>query len=157
MMNSKAKKKWAWSWGKGIFLVYGLFVCGILFMVTAAVRQKIDLVAPDYYARELVYQQQIDKMKRSNALPEPLTIKVEKDNIVLHFPFSGDSVSGMVDLFRPSDALHDRKIEILAGVDGKMYIPVQDLHPGAYRIKVDWMCQGISYFDEQVLVIQSVH
>jgi hypothetical protein len=55
----KLKGVWGrWNWGKGIVLVYSLFVLGILFLVYQSKQQKLDLVYDDYYAQELMFQNQ---------------------------------------------------------------------------------------------------
>ena len=143
-----------WNWGSSIFLMYGLFVAGILLMVTMAFRQRVDLENRDYYARELVFQHQIDKMHRSRALNNPLKVMLENRFIVIRFPFTGSALSGKVELFRPSNAENDHLFYVNADVDGNMKIPAAAMAPGAYRVKVDWEFQGITYYDEQVLLIQ---
>jgi hypothetical protein len=153
-VEPEKKSKWQWNWGKGIFLIYSLFVTGMLIMVFGTFRQTIDLEAPDYYAKELAFQEQIDKKNRSNALVEPLKMSIEKDRIVLDFPFEGSAIQGEIELFRPSDAIHDRKFMIRADENGMMKIPVKEMAPGPYRMKVDWVYKGIAYYDEEVMLIQ---
>jgi hypothetical protein len=60
------------NWGYKILFVYAIFITGILFMVFKSATQKMDLVTPDYYAKELKYQEKIDESNRVNALSEEL-------------------------------------------------------------------------------------
>ena len=56
------------SWGKKIMFVYIVFVAGILFLVYKSSSQKVDLVTPDYYKKELAFQHTIEERERANAL-----------------------------------------------------------------------------------------
>jgi hypothetical protein len=49
------------SWGKGIILVFVVFVLGIGVLVYRSMTKNIDLVTTNYYEKELKYQEQIDK------------------------------------------------------------------------------------------------
>mgnify|MGYP003351831803 CR=1 FL=1 len=54
------------NWGWRIVMLYGGFVVLILFLVYKTTTVKDDLVTPDYYAKELKYQEQLDKQKRTH-------------------------------------------------------------------------------------------
>lgn len=56
------------NWGWRISILYSGFVVFMLFMVFKTTTVKDDLVTPDYYAKELEYQQHIDKQERANQL-----------------------------------------------------------------------------------------
>ena len=62
------------SWGKAIFLVMTAFVLLMAsFMYRAAFNQE-ELVAENYYEQEIKYQQQIDKLNRTGALGEAVSL-----------------------------------------------------------------------------------
>jgi hypothetical protein len=154
MKNNIGKKQgWRWNWGTGIFIVFSLFVVGILTMVTGAFRQNIELEATDYYARELKFQDQIDKLNRSKKLSNPLKVTIEKEQIVLYFPFE-TGINGQLELFRPSDARHDKLLPIKTDAQGKMIIPTVGYKAGAYRLKINWVHNDTTFYDEQVLMIK---
>ena len=73
------------NWGYRIFIVYFLFVIGILTLSYKSSQQKFDLVQQDYYGAELKYQTVIDASRRANALGGELelTLKDNKLNIYL--------------------------------------------------------------------------
>lgn len=75
----KLKGVWRrWNWGKGIVLVYSLFVLGILYLVYQSKQQKLDLVYDDYYAQELMFQNQIDATQRvEDAGEKPSLVRKE--------------------------------------------------------------------------------
>ncbi len=53
-------------WSKKITFAYVGFVALIVTMVVVSMRQKVDLVSKDYYAKELNYQSDINKMSNAN-------------------------------------------------------------------------------------------
>ena len=56
------------NWGKGIAAVYICFVVIILGFVFYFMNQDVDLVTHKYYDEEIKYQEQIERMKRTNEL-----------------------------------------------------------------------------------------
>ena len=94
------------SWGKRIAMLYIGFVALVAVMITMSMRQKIELVSPDYYDRELVFQNKIDEMNNANALSERVSHIITDNAFVIQFPtqFKGSTLNGDVLFFRPSDA-----------------------------------------------------
>jgi len=60
------------NWGWKIAITYLLFVAGMLWLVVKANQQQLDLVATDYYAQGMQYQQRIDARSYSSALASRL-------------------------------------------------------------------------------------
>jgi len=90
------------NWGYKIFIVYGVFVAGILFMVVKSSSQQMDLVTTDYYEKELKYQDKIDEAARTNALSENIRYEIKDQHIILFFPkdFSGKKITGKAGFYR---------------------------------------------------------
>ena len=74
------------NWGKKITIVYLAFVALIVTLVIVSVRQKVDLVTPDYYAKELNYQADINKINNAKALATPLKCVLQGQSILVTFP-----------------------------------------------------------------------
>ena len=55
-------------WGKGILFSIIIFLAGTAFMVVIAVNSPADLVVKNYYEKGVKYQEQIDRINRTNAL-----------------------------------------------------------------------------------------
>lgn len=135
------------TWGTGIFVFMTAFVLLMTsFMIRAASNQE-ELVAENYYEQELAYQQQIDKLNRSAALSEDLTLTSNDAGLSLQFPSwtSGKAVTGTVQLQRPSDQRADDKLDLLLDGKGHMVIPTADRLKGAYNVLVEWSVDGVSY------------
>jgi hypothetical protein len=140
------------NWGTRIVIMYVGFVALIITLVVVSMRQQVDLVTPDYYAKELKYQSNIDKSNNHNELNSSLKCTIQNDNIVIDFPdeHKAENIFGEVLVYKPSDAKSDKLINIEA-TKGQMSIPVSAFTKGMYKVKVDWQVNGKSYFSEQVI------
>jgi len=115
----------------------------------------IDLVVPNYYERQVKYQQQIDRIQRTKDLAEPLRLNYSSRQRLLeiYFPafFQPEKVKGNITLYRPSDAALDYSIVIALNPEGKQFIPTTNLLPGLWRIKIDWESDGFDYYYEEAV------
>ena len=119
-------KKFNWGWG--ITLLYSGFV---VFMVTLALKTttiKDDLVTPDYYAKELQYQERLDRMKNSHDLKEQPTWQVNGNAVAIKFP--QEQVA--------------KNVKADAG----------QLQNGVYKMQIDWNAGGVDYYNEGTINIQ---
>ncbi len=142
------------NWGKKITLVYLGFVALIVTLVVVSMRQKVDLVSPDYYAKELNYQSDINKMKNAKALASPLTCVVGNESILVTFPeeHKNEIISGIIKIYKPSDNKSDKEFEIKTD-NGVQEISTAGFAKGMYRVTVDWNVNNIAYQIENVIVI----
>ena len=101
------------NWGWRIVVLYSAFVLMTLFMVVFFMRQKVDLVAKDYYRQEIEYQEQIDKISNTNSLKEPLDVLYSSKNrtISVQFPseHAAQGIEGKIHLYRPANADEDKQ------------------------------------------------
>ncbi|WP_372975684.1 FixH family protein [Muriicola sp.] len=77
------------NWGTGIVLAFVGFIGFILFFVVRMSlddRSNHDLVTEDYYKKELVFQQDIDAMKKAKALSYPPRVEKTEAGMLIHFP-----------------------------------------------------------------------
>jgi len=115
------------------------------------------LVSENYYADELAYQDQIERIERTNALAQPVTVKFDLANgVKVSFPalFEPAAVEGSIKLFRPSDQRLDRRFSINLNREGVQYISAANLPvPGLWKVKIFWQAEGIEYYFEEELII----
>jgi hypothetical protein len=149
------KKSKIWTWGTGIAIVYSLFALGIIGMVVNSFGKKLDLDSKDYYAKELVFQEQIDKSNRSKALAEPLSWKVETGKLLINYPasFTGKKLGGTITLFKPSNNNSDVNFPVQANAEMKQEIPTGTLGKGMYKLRIDWSADAQTYYNEGVVVL----
>jgi hypothetical protein len=146
----KLKGVWdRWNWGKGIVLVYSLFVLGILFLVYQSKQQKLDLVYDDYYAQELMFQNQIDATQRVEDAGEKPSLVRKNGDVFLLIPSSkGIPVSGSLSAYCASDKSKDQLMRLSQTTTGLWRLPVLGLKSGRYTFKIKWKQLGESYYSE---------
>lgn len=141
------------SWGNKILFLYLGFVALIVSMVVVSMRQQVDLVRPDYYAKELQYQNDIDKMNNLNSLKSELNCKLNSNSdLQITFPVEhlNENIQGEILIYKPSDAKSDKLISIAAN-EGRMIIPMASFSKGMYKVKIDWNVNGKSFYTEKVI------
>lgn len=145
------------SWGWKIVVLYSLFVIMTLFMVFFFTRQKVDLVADDYYKQEIDYQGQIDKISNAKLLKEPVGIEYFAESRIVKFNFpqehSEGGVNGKIYFYRPSNADEDKKFDILLESTGVQKIAVGSLNKGLWKVKISWTSSGKEFYDEKVVTL----
>ena len=136
-------------WGTRIAILYGGFMVLIISLVTLSMKQNFSLVSDKYYSEELAYQSTIDASKNSSALSSPVNITAYAKEIVVRFPeeFGDKSISGTVHFYSPVATNLDRKFDIAAD-DNTMHIERQQLVNGRYIVKLSWMSEGKTYYQE---------
>ncbi|MBK7377079.1 MAG: FixH family protein [Ferruginibacter sp.] len=142
------------NWGYKILFVYIAFVAGILAMVFGSSSQKVDLVTPDYYAKELKYQDKIDELGRVAALSAPVTYELTDDKLVISFPkdFTGKKLVGEAVLYCPSDENKDIK-KNFSVQDEPLSIPLGQGKTGMYELQLSWKEGTVSYYFEKRIFI----
>lgn len=142
------------NWGKGIAFSLAIFMGLMVFMVYKAVNQRFDLVAKDYYADEIAYQQVMDKEQNVRALVGKIDIRNTAEGLKIIFPndFEGKLIEGTVVLYRPSDERMDKVFDIK--LESLEYlIPAEELRSGKWEVKLDWTVEGKAYyFKEQIIL-----
>jgi hypothetical protein len=143
------------NWGIGIAMLYTGFVIGILTLVVMSSRQKVDLVAENYYEEELIFQRKIDKIERTKALTEPLLWGVNQEGVQLQFPenMNGRKITGKVKFYCPSDNRKDKEFAINPAADLSQLIPATQLASGRYKLQVEWQADSTTYWNEGAIVI----
>ncbi len=141
------------NYGKFILFLYLGFVVFILGLGYMAMQTEFDLVTPDYYVKELEYQQTIDATQ--NALPIENQVFVTHDGglIKIQFPDSVTSSKMKVHFYSPSNAKNDRKYELELPANGLLEFADKSLVKGYYKVKMDWEKEGKAYYMEKDLTL----
>ncbi|GAB3572241.1 FixH family protein [Hymenobacter daeguensis] len=142
-------------WPYAIMAVFVLFAGYIGFMVQQALRTTVDLVSPDYYQQELAYQQRMETVARTAALPAPveLTYDAAARQLRLQLPpaLAGQAVQGQLHFFRPSNQKLDFSLPLQAG---RQQFSTARMQPGHWRARLDFTAGGQPYFLEKELTIR---
>jgi hypothetical protein len=143
------------NWGTGIVLAFIGFIAFIMyFIVSMNINDKYDhdLVSEDYYADELQYQNDINKLKNSKDLETNISYQKNTDGLLIKFPKDIDykQIKGKVFLYRPSNKQLDFEAAISLS-NPYLLIPDKRLVDGRWNIKIDWQYKGKSYlFKESI-------
>lgn len=141
------------SWGTRITILYLSFVSMILILAFVCFGEKVELETPDYYAKELAFQGQLDATNNANSLSQSIDHSVKGKSVELIFPSEvlSNDFKGMALLYRPSDSSLDRKFELKPGSDGKQTISDNTIVTGVYKLQISFSSNGKNYYKEDVI------
>ena len=143
---------------RGLVIIIVLFVIANIAFVIFTGTLSFGLVSDNYYADEIAYQQQIDRLNRTAALAEPVVVRYDpRQGVIIRFPsqFEPAAISGTIKLFRPSDKRLDRRFPIALNLEGVQAIPDLSLPvSGLWKVKIYWQVEGVEYYSEEELVVR---
>ena len=144
------------SWGKGILISIIVFLAGTAFMMVIAFNSPADLVVKNYYEKGVKYQEQIDRINRTNALSEQADVKFTGTGLLIKIPkmFSPGKLKGEVFFYRPSSAEGDWKVPLSVDSSGAALISTAGLEKGFWKVELSWSADNKDYFKETSFTIQ---
>jgi hypothetical protein len=145
-----------WNWGTGIVIGIASFMCFILYFVIVMSTDDAyshDLVTEKYYAKEMVYQNEIDAETNTNNLTEKIISKKVAEGWQITFPkeLEPSKVKGTVFLYRPSSKKLDFESD-LGLTSNNLLIPDKNLIGGRWNIIIDWTYEGTSFMYKEEIV-----
>ena len=145
-------------WPYAIAGYFAFAITGIAIFITWAVKQNMDLVGSDYYEQEILFQQHLDAVARTRALGASAALQFDAGSRSLRIQVPAAHVvswfTGMLYLYRPSDAALDRRSQLTPGVTGEQLLNLSDLAPGLWKARVQWSTKGERYVLEQQLFVE---
>jgi hypothetical protein len=145
-------------WPAGIFAAFGLFIAGTAALIGVSVFNGMDLVAPDYYQRELRYEQQMERTDRARRLAAPLVVSYDAASRVIQVSLAGAKAgsqpAGTIELYRPAAAKEDRRIELRLDGSGRQLLDARELSPGLWRVRVTWSVDGEEFSADEKIVVK---
>ena len=144
------------NWGTGIVIALVVMIGGMIFLVSIAIRQDYDLVDNDYYQKSVNYQQHIEEVKNTEALPEKIRLEQTDDSIRLTFPKLSaiSDYSGNIHFYSPVEEKRDETIKLNLTDNYSQSIALKSLKSGRYTVKIDWSANKVSYYQEEEIVLQ---
>jgi nitrogen fixation protein FixH len=144
------------NWGTGIVIGMLAFISFILYLVITMVTDQNfshDLVTEEYYAKEMLYQDEIDAENNTNNLSEQIQGKRTQKGWQIVFPkeLENEDIKGKVFLYRPSNMILDFELP-LDILNSKMIIPKQKMLDGRWNITIEWSYQGKPYLYKKEIV-----
>ena len=144
------------NWGTGLAIGLVLFIGFIMYFVIRISTEKkydYDLVTEDYYQNEMVFQEELDAIGNSKALPQNITGQKTAKGWVLTFPDNLDypQIEGELLLYRPSNKQLDFQLPLkLTGPT--LVVPDERLVPGRWNTIVKWHYKGKDYLYKNEIV-----
>ena len=140
------------NWGFGILFSIILFMTASLIAVVTMMNRDVDLVANNYYEKEVKYQKQIDMEKRTSELHEKIKVNVSNSTLYISFPDTA-SITGELYFYRPSDDKKDFTVPIKIDDNREQAVNVSNLLKGYWRLKINWKMNNNEYYSEQPVYI----
>lgn len=144
-------------WPLGITLAFVLFSSGIATCVVIACTHRSELVSDQYYDQEIKFQSRIDSQERARQLTTPATASYDPATRRLRVCFPAEharqTVSGEIELYRPSAAGLDRRFKLDPDAHGMQLLDASSLRDGVWKVRVTWTVAGQEYYLEQRVVI----
>lgn len=143
------------NWGTGIAIALIVFVGILTTLAVYFMNQKVELVTNNYYDKELVYQNDIDRMNESVNLKEPVTVSLDEKNVMVIFPKEvlPEGVSGEILFYKPSDSNKDFKINFDLKNDSLVAVGINKFTKGLWRAKITWHTPKSNYYNEEIIHI----
>lgn len=144
------------NWGTGLVLGMLAFMTFILFMViTMSTDKKYnhDLVTENYYAKEMVYQTEIDNERKLASLSRKIEGKRTPEGWLINFPdeVNDTTAKGTVFLYRPSNEKLDTDFPlVLSG--SNLLIPDHKLLDGRWNITIEWEYNHSTYLYKSAIL-----
>lgn len=140
-------------WPVALVGFLGVFLCLVIAFGIFASRNSLELVKRDYYADEIQYQQQIDRLARARQLGSAVSLTLDgaRNRLVLQLPAAHAKAEGNILLYRPSDSKQDQQTAIALNAQGLQELNTQGLATGKWRVKVFWKVDGLEYSLEKVV------
>ncbi len=142
------------NWGHKITIFFSAFVALIIALVVMSMRQDVSLVTQDYYAQEIVYGQQMDKIRNARQPGQGLDFKYDAATQQARFALAADAetpVTGTLQFFRPADATLDFDVPLQPDQSGQQTVDLSRRATGLWKVKASWQRDEQEFYAEYTL------
>jgi len=127
------------NWGKSLVIAMVLFVSFIAVIVTKAMKERIDLVAPDYYEREINYDQQQAKLTNAEKVSNQLNFNYLSQEQKINISSEKGAVSEVkIEFYYPANAKFDKKIKVNIQQNQNQEINIANWQNGLWKAKCQY-------------------
>lgn len=146
-------------WPVAIIAWFAIFMTFTVIIVTYLSRQKVDLVQTDYYDDEIRYQEQLDRLNRTEKIKSEIAVVYDsaRKAIAISLPGGADQrapdkkISGHIRLYRPANQALDREIKLSLDNTGSQIIDTRDLAAGLWKVRIYWSVGGQDFYFNQAV------
>ena len=145
------------NWGYRIILAFVAFFMIMGSMVYISVKQEFSLESPDYYKKEIEYQQQIELMKNTAALESKPYFSYSKQDQAIYLRFDttihGELVKGQVHFFSNMSSKEDVVFELDKAFYPDYKLDVKEFRSGKWLLKLNWEIKDKAFYLEEVVYL----
>ena len=118
--------------------------------------KKTELVTEDYYAKEIQFQEQIDRTKNALVLKTNLEWNKVGENwqLGLKGDYDPELAEGTLTIYRPSDSSLDFDVPMVLDVNFNQMVSGKNFKKGKYQIQVRWTANDLDCYLEKNIFIQ---
>ncbi len=142
-------------WGHGVLITIILIVITFTTALILSLNKDVQLVTKDYYAKELAYEGEIERISRAKHANVNVLWTLENGRFRLQM--TGDlpmeQSEGTVVFFRPSDKALDREFELELDSTASQYFDPAHFTKGTYQMQVTFEIGGKEYYFEKHIFI----
>lgn len=141
-------------WGHAIFVFFICYILTLAFIMYKTTTVNHSLVYEDYYAKDLAYQSQYDKIENVMINNKDITVNWNEDSASLIVEFSDKTAKqGTISVYNPADVKKDIAFPFTIQDESKLTFDNINLDEGRWKIKADWTEGDTPYFLQKELYI----
>ncbi len=143
------------SWPVFITVFYIVFVMLMFSVLLFSQKNRTNLVTENYYEEEIRYEEQISRIRNTNALNAKPAIEYDKTKkiLVIRMPDELKNISyGKIKMFRPSNANLDVDYDLNL-INDRQVISTDNLSSGLWMIKFSWVQDKKEYYLEKTIIL----
>lgn len=143
------------NWGKKIAIFIIIFILANIAFVLFSYFNKLELVTDNYYQKELLFQQEIDKANISKEISDSILVMNIKNGIRLSFPMSVvlKSSEGTISFYKPDNSSKDFRLKLDMDSSYAQTIPLSLLSKGLWRIKIEFIVGENNYLINKSIIL----
>ncbi|PKR81548.1 hypothetical protein CW751_03210 [Brumimicrobium salinarum] len=139
------------NWGHGITIALVAFMSFIVYMGVILIKTPTELVSPDYYKNEVVYEREVTAQQNAINNESNLEIENTEEGLFLQINTIDEVKKAHIKLYRAN--AKDSDVNIAS--DGKsVFINKEKLTAGKYYLTVDWKVNDKNFQLRETVWIQ---
>ncbi len=143
-------------WGNALFLFFVGYIGLLGFTLYQSTQVNHSLVSQDYYAQDLAYQEQYDKVVNYKSQKDRVTFNYNKDTreLILSGNQIAQHAKGQLTCYHPVSAVEDVKFDFDLKSSELIPLSLEHLPRGRWVVQIDYAQGEESYYHEEEIFIQ---
>ncbi len=143
------------NWGTRVFIGYAAGVCFISYFVIRSMLLTTEMVEPDYYNKELAFNDHIQGVNNAKLLDIPISIKYNESliEIIIDSVIAQSMQKGEIHFYNPASEKADKKV-VMSPSNGRYVFNNSILTKGKYYVRVSFEYQQKPFFTESIIFIK---